>query len=659
VYGPVLEAEKAAFLDELREARAACDGPWLVVGDFNMIYQVADKSNGRLNLRAMRRFRHVLDALQLSELYLHGRRFTWSNEHRHPTLERIDRAFASVAWLQSFSCHRLRSLSSDCSDHAPLLLDLCTEPWARLRFRFESIWVRFDGFMEVVSSAWVCTLPHVDHCRALDYLLRRTAKALKCWSAKHVGSIRFQLFAAREIVAQLDVAQESRPLSDEEHDLRKELKRESLGLASLARTIARQRSRIRFLGEGDANTRFFHLQACHRNRKNTITALQQDGQWITAEDAKADLIYDYYSDILGKPFTRSHGINFQHLGIPQLELEHLGDCFSEAEIWETIKELPNDRAPGPDGFTGIFYKVAWPIIKVQILNAFNQLWSLDGRSFYLLNDALMVLLRKTPEPSSLKDYRPISLMHSFAKLLSKCLARRLAPLLATLVRNNQSAFIKGRCIHDNFTTVSLTCKWLHARRFPCLLIKVDIAKAFDSVSWPFLLELLRHIGFPQRWTDLLSILLSSASTKVLVNGRPGRRLCHARGLRQGDPLSPMLFVIVMEVLNSLIVEADRRRIFSRLPGDAIQQRASLYADDLVVFLAPTAHDLQCLRAILDCFAGASGLVTNVDKCLATPIRCSDEEVAQLQAVFPCRLAPFPCRYLGVPLSISRLPRAQE
>jgi hypothetical protein len=98
-------------------------------------------------------------------------------------------------------------------------------------------------------------------------------------------------------------------------------------------------------------------------------------------------------------------------------------------------------------------------------------------------------------------------------------------------------------------------------------------------------------------------------------------------MRQGDPLSPMLFVIVLEVLNSLIVEADRRRIFSRLPGTVIQHRASLYADDLVVFLAPTTRDLRCLCAILDCFAGASGLVTNVDKCLASPIRCSDEDIA--------------------------------
>jgi hypothetical protein len=121
----------------------------------------------------------------------------------------------------------------------------------------------------------------------------------------------------------------------------------------------------------------------------------------------------------------------------------------------------------------------------------------------------------------------------------------------------------------------------------------------------------------------------------------------------------MLFVIVMEVLNSLIAEADRRRIFSRLPGTVIQHRASLYANDLVVFLAPTTRDLRCLRTILDYFAGASGLVTNVDKCLASPIRCYDEDIAQVQADFPCWLAPFPCRYLGVPLSIYRLRHAQE
>ena len=109
------------------------------------------------------------------------------------------------------------------------------------------------------------------------------------------------------------------------------------------------------------------------------------------------------------------------------------------------------------------------------------------------------------------------------------------------------------------------------------------------------------------------ILLSTASTKVLLNGHPGRRIIHARGLRQGDPISPMLFVIVMEALNSLIREADRRAALTPLPGQAIAHRASLYADDLVILIAPVLGDLSCVHQILQLFTGASGLVTNIDK----------------------------------------------
>jgi hypothetical protein len=156
---------------------------------------------------------------------------------------------------------------------------------------------------------------------------------------------------------------------------------------------------------------------------------------------------------------------------------------------------------------------------------------MDSRSFHLLNDAFMVLLRKKRVPNFLRDYCPISLRHSFSKLFAKCLARRLQPKLEAIVAHNQSAFIKGRVIHDNFTTVQLACRWLHSRKFPAVLLKIDIAKAFDSVAWPFLLEVLQHIGFSRRWTNWISILMSTASTRVIVNGRPGRRIAHARGLR--------------------------------------------------------------------------------------------------------------------------------
>jgi hypothetical protein len=185
--------------------------------------------------------------------------------------------------------------------------------------------------MEVVQQAWSCSLSNIDACRVLDFKLRRTAKALKSWSMKNVGSVRLQLFMAREIIAQLDLAQESRELSDEECELRQELKQKSLGLASLARTIARHRSRIRFLEEGDANTKYFHLQACHRNRKNLIPSIQHEGQYFSAEEAKQELVYNYYNAILGTPFARSHALHLEGL-LPQLDLSGIDACFSEEEI---------------------------------------------------------------------------------------------------------------------------------------------------------------------------------------------------------------------------------------------------------------------------------------------------------------------------------------
>ena len=246
------------------------------------------------------------------------------------------------------------------------------------RFRFESFWVRLDGFEEAVKQAWDCHLPGADACRVLDHKLRKTAKALQSWSIKNIGSVRSQLFMARELIAQFDTAQEHRLLSDDEQTLRKQLKLISLGLASLARTIARQRSRLRFLEEGDANTKFFHLQACHRNRKNHIPSISHNGVWFSSDEAKSEVIYGYFNGILGTPFQRQHTIELEDL-LPQLDLSGIDACFSEQEVWDTIREMPADRAPGPDGFNGLFYKVAWPIIKQDIMNVMNALWSLDAR----------------------------------------------------------------------------------------------------------------------------------------------------------------------------------------------------------------------------------------------------------------------------------------
>jgi hypothetical protein len=113
----------------------------------------------------------------------------------------------------------------------------------------------------------------------------------------------------------------------------------------------------------------------------------------------------------------------------------------------------------------------------------------------------MILLRKKEQLEEIRDYRPISLTRSFGKLITKCLAKQLGTVLDSLVQPNQTAFIKGRCIHDNFHTVHLSCKVIHAKRTPCVLLNIDIAKAFNSIAWNFLLEVPAHLGFGQRWRN--------------------------------------------------------------------------------------------------------------------------------------------------------------
>jgi len=189
----------------------------------------------------------------------------------------------------------------------------------------------------------------------LDVKFRQTSQALKSWSAKHVGSVRLQLAIAKEIVYRLDLAQDQRTLSVGEIALRRKAKLCSLGLASFQRTILRQRARITFLAEGDANTKFFHLQAYHRNRKNVITRLRVDDTIIMQDDQMADQVFQHFSNIIGTPGVQNCHLNLSELGFPSVQSALLDTCFTEEEVWQAILDMPIDKAPGPDGFTGLFY----------------------------------------------------------------------------------------------------------------------------------------------------------------------------------------------------------------------------------------------------------------------------------------------------------------
>ncbi|WVZ52900.1 hypothetical protein U9M48_003903 [Paspalum notatum var. saurae] len=311
--------------------------------------------------------------------------------------------------------------------------------------------------------------------------------------------------------------------------------------------------------------------------------------------------------------------------------------------------MPGDKAPGPDGFTGTFFKTCWDIIKDDVTAAFHQLHDLNGSHFKLLNSANIVLIPKKLEAKYVGDYRPISLIHSIAKIFSKLLANRLAPYLDTLVSKSQSAFVRKRCIQDNFLYVQNTVRKFHKLKKPALFLKLDIQKAFDTVNLGYLLEILELMGFGHRWWEWISILFGSASSRALLNGSQGDSFEHRRGVRQGDPLSPMLFILAIDLLQQILNLATQHGILTPLPLTSAKLRTSLYADDAAIFLNPVREELAALKEILHIFGKASGLVTNFEKSSIHPIRCEEIDLDHILHHFQGSRGAFPCRYLGLQL----------
>ncbi|WVZ62234.1 hypothetical protein U9M48_012000 [Paspalum notatum var. saurae] len=260
--------------------------------------------------------------------------------------------------------------------------------------------------------------------------------------------------------------------------------------------------------------------------------------------------------------------------------------------------MPSDKAPGPDGFTGIFFKECWEIIKEDVVADFHQLHGLNGSHFNLLNSANIVLIPKKLEAARMSEFRPISLIHNIAKIFSMMLANRLAPFLNTLIS-------KKRCIQDNFLYVQNTVRKLHRLKKPTLFLKLDIEKAFDMVNWGYILE--------------------------------------------GDPLSPVLFIFAINPLQRILNLATQQGFLSPLPLASAKLSTSLFADDAAIFLNPVREELATIKDILHAFGKASGLATNFEKSSIHPIRCEEIDLGHILQPFQGTRGTIPCRYLGLQL----------
>ncbi|KAJ0491837.1 putative RNA-directed DNA polymerase [Helianthus annuus] len=390
----------------------------------------------------------------------------------------------------------------------------------------------------------------------------------------------------------------------------------------------RQRSRIKWAMEGDENSKFFHGVINNRKASNAIHGLNINGNWVTKpakvkKEVMAFFKEKFIETCKNRPFIGCSGIK----SLSVSDREFLVERFSSKEIKEAVFECGDDRAPGPDGFTMKFIKKFWDVFEQDFKNLL-EFFHKEGRINVGSSSSFITLIPKSKDPVELNNYRPINLVGVISKVISKVLANRLKMVISTVISDSQSAFLKDKFILDGPLIVNELISWCKRCKRKAFLLKIDFEKAYDNVNWSFVVEIMKQMGFPELWCSWIWGILNSARSSVLVNGSPTFEFKCEKGMRQGDPISPFIFLVVMEALSVLLDKAKEE-------------------DDAIILGDWSTENVLNVVRILRVFYMCSGLRINLSKSNLFGLGVEGGEVEDKARRVGCRADNLPFRYLGI------------
>lgn len=328
--------------------------------------------------------------------------------------------------------------------------------------------------------------------------------------------------------------------------------------------LLKQKSCVKWAVEGDENNHFFHGLVRGRIQRNTIKGVISNGVWEEKPTNIKEAAFQYFSNQFREPNVARPSFSCERFKkLSPSQADSLVCPFSEYEIKSVVWSYGDSKASGPDGFTFAFLKAHWETIKFDVMSSFQE-FATSGKILKGGNSTFLTLIPKKSDPLSLDDYRPISLVGCQYKILGKVLAEGLKTVMSHLIYDNQSAFVGARQILDGVLMANEAVNWAHIMKLKLLLLKVDFAKAFDCINWEFLDETMRQMNFSLKWRLWIKGCLKSTTISVLVNGSPTVEFPMQRGLRQGNPLSPFLFLIVVEALSVMRAKACSQGIYRGL-----------------------------------------------------------------------------------------------
>ncbi|XP_071714157.1 uncharacterized protein [Rutidosis leptorrhynchoides] len=584
VYGPHEDSNKLLLWSSLETLIGTHDAEWILCGDFNEVRDQSERKNCDFIERRARWFNEFIDRTQLIDVLLGGKKFTRICDNGIK-FSKLDRFLVSERFYHTWGNVSALALERKLSDHCPIVLRDRDIDYGPKPIKIFDEWFDGEDSKKVVEKAWSLNVVGDRYDCVFRNKLKNVKHALKEWSKCALGSLDLEIEELKRKSCEWESTAETNDISDEDRISWLNTRKQWIEKEKVKANMAKEKSRVKWIKDGDENTKYFHSVFKRRHSKRNIRGLNIEGSWCEDPIMVKQAVYDHFkkqyekridhkmrfadsnvtnasidenhvsisplpsvpaaqpllSDMNNHGFGGSvsasllpsntvaignvsanarrpdftsvmglsasdpgHSVEYAtgfpsdhpsdhsvtdsiHVQTPMLSIESaefIESKFTESEVLEAIKECDCAKAPGPDGFKFKFFKIHWELIKDDLMNALHWFWDKCEISKGC-NASFITLIPKNNDPLGLNEYRPISLIGCYYKILAKILSIHIRKVLPAVIGYEQSAYLKGRFILDGSLIANEAIEYLKRKRKKSLIFKVDFEKAFDSLSWDF------------------------------------------------------------------------------------------------------------------------------------------------------------------------------
>lgn len=623
VYGP--NTYDKHFLDTLQNLIVDNNNETLIIGgDFNVVLNSEiDKLNGKdnTNKQSTHRLNNILENNDLHDIWRlsnpQTKSYTWHSNTKPPIFCRLDYFLVSQNLINTISnCNISPGYRSDHS-FVNLNIDLSRSAKGPGYFKFNNNILLNKEYQNIIRNAINETV-QINNAANPNTLWEIIKGTIRNETIKYSAKIKKENEnEITEIENTIKRIEKKLTLSTDKNNLIKELNEQKTRLNYFLDEKTKSillRTKAEWIEGAEKNTKYFANLEKKQASERSINKIIHNGVEKTKSEEIIKDIYSFYSNLYKKDINIQTDNNFFPDNNKKLNDEQKKSCeglLTEYECGKALKEMQNRKSPGSDGITTEFYKIFWNDIKRFLVNSLNFSFQNKNLTELQKQSVISLLPKKDKLLTDINNWRPISLLNIDYKIASKSIANRIKNILANLINEDQTGFIKGRYIGENVRILYDIIEQINKDNEKGIIFFSDFHKAFDSVNHDYMFECLKYFNFGETLINWVKLFYNDAQSCINVNGHLSNFFKIDKGVRQGCPLSPYLFLICIEIL-SLNINNNNNIKGINIFNNEIKQ--TLFADDASFFLDGTEISFQNLVTTFEKFSQISGLKLNISKC---------------------------------------------